>query len=64
MGARQVRSLGHHTAAANQARVLLRQIQPYSHLHPDRPVKIDLGAVKALTGDGGSALRLKTWLTF
>lgn len=26
--------------------------------------KINLGAVKALTGDGGSALKLETWLTF
>jgi hypothetical protein len=31
---------------------------------PTDRIKIDLGAVKALTGDGGSALRLKTWLTF
>ena len=27
-------------------------------------IKINLGAVKALTGDGGSALKLETWLTF
>ncbi|MCF7699322.1 hypothetical protein [Loktanella sp. M215] len=26
--------------------------------------KINLGAVKALTGDGGSAMKLETWLTF
>lgn len=26
--------------------------------------KINLGAVKALTGDGGGALKLETWLTF
>ncbi|MFZ3581817.1 hypothetical protein ACOI1H_06545 [Loktanella sp. DJP18] len=26
--------------------------------------KINLGAVQALTGDGGSALKLETWLTF
>lgn len=27
-------------------------------------IRINLGAVKALTGDGGGALKLETWLTF
>lgn len=27
-------------------------------------IKVNLGAVKALSGDGGSALKLETWLTF